>query len=121
MIDHIAIRVSDYEASKQLYTAMLAPLAYQMLIEHATSGAGFGQDMKPDFWLQTGESSGPIHVAFACGDRASVDAFYTAAIGAGAKNNGEPGSRPEYHPDYYGAFVIDLDGNNVEAVCHMPK
>jgi len=75
--------------------------------------------MQPIFWIQSGALSGPIHLAFASSDRATVDAFYREAMAAGAVDNGEPGLRPEYHPNYYGAFVSDFDGNNIEAVCHL--
>jgi catechol 2,3-dioxygenase-like lactoylglutathione lyase family enzyme len=121
MIDHIAITVANIENSKQFYTASLAPLGYSLLMEHGISGAGFGRDMKPDFWIQSGNPSGPINIAFSCPDRATVDTFYAAAVDAGASDNGKPGARPEYHPSYYGAFVIDPDGNNIEAVCHAPE
>jgi catechol 2,3-dioxygenase-like lactoylglutathione lyase family enzyme len=83
--------------------------------------AGFGRDGKPSFWLGTGaHPSGPAHIAFAAATRAEVDAFYKAAIAAGARDNGPPGIREHYHPSYYGAFVLDPDGNNIEAVCHTP-
>ena len=118
MIDHIGIKVSDMSISKVFYAAALAPLGYTLLMDHGISGAGFGQAMKPDFWLQPGTRSGPIHLAFAGDERAVVDAFYHAAIAAGAADNGKPGLRPEYHPNYYGAFVLDPDGNNLEVVCH---
>jgi catechol 2,3-dioxygenase-like lactoylglutathione lyase family enzyme len=119
MIDHIGIKVSDMSRSKAFYSAALAPLEYALLMEHGVSGAGFGRDMKPDFWLQSGPRSGPIHLAFASDERAVVDAFYRAAIAAGASDKGAPGVRPEYHPNYYGAFVLDPDGNNLEVVCHL--
>jgi len=120
MLDHIALKVSDYARSKRFYQEALAPLGYVLIMEHDISGSGFGRDGKPDFWIQSGEASGPIHVAFATSDRATVDEFHRAAVDAGAQDNGAPGPRTEYHPTYYGAFVIDPDGNNVEAVCHMP-
>jgi catechol 2,3-dioxygenase-like lactoylglutathione lyase family enzyme len=121
MIDHIALTVSDYERSRDFYKEVLAALGYELLMEHGISGAGFGRDGKPDFWIQAGEASGPIHVAFATADRAAVSDFHAAAVGAGAQGNGDPGLRPEYHPNYYGAFVLDPDGNNLEAVCHLPE
>ena len=121
MIDHIALKVSNYEVSRDFYREALAPLGYTILMEHDISGAGFGRDGKPDFWLQAGTSSGPIHVAFAASDRATVSAFHEAAMSAGGREHGAPGLRPEYHPTYYGAFVIDPDGNNVEADCHQPQ
>jgi catechol 2,3-dioxygenase-like lactoylglutathione lyase family enzyme len=121
MLDHIAITVSDYARSRAFYTDALAPLGYVLMMEHGISGAGFGRDGKPDFWIQSGTASGPIHVALAAPDRATVDQFYSAAVTAGAQDNGAPGLRPEYHPTYYGAFVIDPDGNNLEACCHQPE
>jgi catechol 2,3-dioxygenase-like lactoylglutathione lyase family enzyme len=121
MLDHIALTVSDYERSKIFYQSVLAPLGYELMMEHDISGSGFGRDGKPDFWIQPGNSSGLLHVAFSAADRATVDRFHSAAVEAGAQDNGAPGLRPEYHPTYYGAFVIDPDGNNVEAVCHSPE
>ena len=120
MLDHLALTVSDYEGSRRFYQSVLAPLGYALMMEHGISGAGFGRDGKPDFWIQPGDPSGPLHVAFSAADRATVDQFHSAAVEAGAQDNGSPGLRPEYHPTYYGAFVIDPDGNNVEAVCHSP-
>ena len=120
MLDHIALKASDYARSKRFYLEALAPLGYVLMIDHEISGSGFGRDGKPDFWIQPGEPSGPIHVAFSASDRATVDQFHSAAVAAGAPDNGPPGPRPEYHPAYYGAFVLDPDGNNVEAVCHQP-
>lgn len=121
MLDHIALTVSDYERSKNFCLKALAPLGYELLMEHDISGAGFGLNGKPDFWIQAGTASGPIHIAFASLDRATVDQFHHAAVEAGGKDNGAPGPRPEYHPGYYGAFVFDPDGNNVETVCHRPE
>ena len=121
MLDHIALSVSDYQRSRRFYTEALAPLGYMLMMEHGISGAGFGRDGKPDFWIQPGKASAPIHVAFSTADRATVDNFHTAALTAGATDNGAPGLRTEYHPTYYGAFVLDPDGNNVEAVCHTPE
>lgn len=126
MIDHIGFPVSDLARSRAFYEAALAPLGYRVLrtVSAADTGAeahvGFGVE-KPDFWLSTGRA-GPLrlHVAFAAADRAGVDAFYAAAIAAGAGDNGAPGLRPHYHPNYYGAFVLDPDGHNIEAVCHRP-
>jgi catechol 2,3-dioxygenase-like lactoylglutathione lyase family enzyme len=84
-------------------------------------GAGFGREGKPVFWVAEREPSGPVHIAFASPDRATVDAFHAAALAAGGRDNGPPGLRPHYHPSYYGAFVLDPDGNNVEAVCHRAE
>ncbi|MCC6556248.1 MAG: VOC family protein [Polyangiaceae bacterium] len=119
MIDHIGLSVRDIEASKRFYTAALAPLGYKLLMEFP-GGAGFGgPDGKPDFWIGTARSEtiGTAHVAFAA-DHPTVDAFHAAALAAGGKDNGAPGLRPEYHPAYYGAFVLDPDGHNIEAVSH---
>lgn len=120
MIDHISIRVADYDKSKRFYAQALAPLGYTLLMESA-SGAGFRKEFIPDFWIKPGEPSPGIHIAFASADRAAVDAFYHAAIAAGATDNGPPGLRAHYHPSYYGAFVRDPDGYNIEAVCHQPQ
>lgn len=114
-----AFGVSDYERSKRFYAMALAPLGYSLLMESA-SGAGFRKDFIPDFWIKQGSQSPSAHVAFSSPDRATVDAFYLAAIAAGATDNGPPGLRHDYHPSYYGAFVLDPDGYNIEAVCHKP-
>lgn len=119
MIDHVGIRVSDYESSKRFYAAALAPLGYTLLMEVA-SHAGFGRPGKPDFWIQPGDAGSAVHVALVSVDRAGVDAFHRAALAAGGRDNGAPGLRPHYHPHYYGAFVLDPDGHNIEAVCHQP-
>jgi len=120
MIDHVIITVSDFEASKAFYSRALAPLGYGVIMEFG-KGVGFGVGGKPDFWFHEVEAQKPpIHVAFASHDRPTVDAFYSAAIEAGGVDNGPPGLRPDYHPDYYGAFVFDPDGNNIETVCHKP-
>ena len=121
MIDHLGLRVSEYVKSKRFFESALAPLGYQVVMEFGGSVAGLGVEGKPDFWISQGEAGGPVHVAFASPDRATVDAFYQAALAAGGGDNGAPGLRPEYHPNYYGAFVLDPDGNNVEAVCHQPE
>jgi len=121
MLDHIGIRVSDYERSKRFFEAALEPLGYKLLFEHAISGAGFGRSSKPDFWIKRGQPSPSLHIAFASDDRATVDAFYKAAISANGRDNGGPGLRPEYHANYYGAFVHDPDGHNIEAVYHAGR
>lgn len=121
MIDHLSIKVADLAASKKFYLKALEPLGYGLLMEHEISGLGFGRDGKPNFWLTEGLSSGPIHVAFGCASHSIVDAFYSAAIEGGGTENGASGLRGEYHPTYYGAFVLDPDGNNVEAVCHFEQ
>jgi len=125
MIDHLGIAVSNFERSKQFYRAALAPINYALLAEFPasvtghTDVAGFGVAPKPDFWISRGAANKPpIHIAFRVSSRAIVDAFYKAAMAAGGADNGPPGVRPHYHPNYYGAFVLDPDGHNVEAVCH---
>jgi catechol 2,3-dioxygenase-like lactoylglutathione lyase family enzyme len=128
MLDHVGFPVSDYARSKAFYERALAPLGYALIMEvgaeHTESGspaAGFGANGKPDFWIGgEGGLAKQMHIAIAAKDRAMVDAFYQAALAAGAKDNGAPGLRPQYHPDYYGAFVLDPDGHNIEAVCHGP-
>jgi catechol 2,3-dioxygenase-like lactoylglutathione lyase family enzyme len=128
MLDHIGFPVADYERSKAFYLKALAPLGYSLIMEvdgeHTESkspAAGFGADGKPDFWIGgEGGLERALHIAIATKDRAAVDAFYQAALAAGGKDNGAPGLRPQYHPSYYGAFVLDPDGHNVEAVCHAP-
>lgn len=126
MLDHVGFTVQDFEKSKAFYLAALAPLGIRLMMEvsrEMTGGeahAGFGID-KPDFWIGEGKRKiSGVHVAFAAKDRATVDAFHAAALKAGAADNGPPGLRPHYHEHYYGAFVLDPDGNNVEAVCHRP-
>ena len=128
MIDHIGLHVSDIARATEFYLKALAPLDYGLVMQVSaedTCGApavGFGADQKPSLWIRQGEpKSGPMHVAFVAPNRAAVDAFYEAAIRAGGKDNGIPGLRPEYHANYYGAFVFDPDGNNAEAVCHLPE
>jgi len=123
MLDHIGLSVSDYSASKAFYLAALKPLNYGLIMEVTEVGpfAGFGEDGKPDFWIEQGVPAPKLHVALVAKDRATVDAFYKAAMAAGAKDNGAPGLRPIYHKHYYGAFVLDPDGHNIEAVCHLPE
>lgn len=132
MIDHLGISVSDYATSKQFYLQALAPLGVGIVmnVPKEVSGrpsdfTGFGYDQKPFFWIGQGAAahdvtSGGMHLCFTAKSRAEVDAFYKAAIAAGARDNGPPGIREHYHPNYYGAFVIDLNGVNLEAVCHKP-
>lgn len=128
MLDHIGLPVSDFERSKAFYAAVLDPLGIRLLLDMDLSDeggpagyAGFGSS-RPQFWIGTGKPfTGRLHVAFAATDRAQVRAFYEAALKAGAKDNGPPGLRPHYHANYYGAFVIDPDGHNVEAVSHLPE
>ena len=127
MIDHIGFPVSDYGRAKTFYTKALAPLGYGLVMEvmqqqTGAPAAGFGANGKPDFWIgDEGGMNKPLHVAIQAKDRATVEAFYKAAIAAGGRDNGAPGIRAHYHPDYYGAFVFDPDGHNIEAVCHVPE
>jgi catechol 2,3-dioxygenase-like lactoylglutathione lyase family enzyme len=127
MIDHTGLTVSDFERSREFYARALAPLGYAILKEltrEQTGGAGvagFGVSLGPDFWVMGGQPTTPrLHVAFRAEDRGLVDAFYEAAMAAGGRDNGPPGLRPQYHANYYGAFVLDPDGHNIEAVCHDP-
>ncbi|UDF34185.1 UNVERIFIED_ORG: VOC family protein [Shinella sp. XGS7] len=127
MIDHTGLVISDFERSKRFYSEALAPIGYAKLAEFPasitghTDVAGFGEPPKPDFWISRGTpNQPPIHIAFRVGSRALVEAFYQAAMAAGGRDNGAPGLRPHYHPHYYGAFVLDPDGHNIEAVCHEP-
>ena len=127
MIDHLSVVVSDYAKSKAFYLQALAPTGHSRLTElRATStgqeSAGFCHADGSDFWISQGDAiHPPIHVAFRVSSRAAVDAFYKAAIAAGGRDNGAPGLRPHYHANYYGAFVLDPDGHNIEAVCHEPE
>jgi len=125
MIDHMGVSVSDLDASKVIYRKALQPIGYELLLEvsaevsGARAYAGFGVPPKPDFWIGSGGANvPPIHVAFRVASRAQVDTFYRAALAAGGRDHGAPGLRPEYHANYYGAFVLDPDGHNIEAVCH---
>jgi catechol 2,3-dioxygenase-like lactoylglutathione lyase family enzyme len=127
LIDHITLVVSDYTRSKTFYEQALAALGVKPLMEFGEV-CGFGRDSKPDFWIGAGPASfhkpeqlrviTPTHVAFAARSRAEVEAFHAAALAAGGRDFGAPGIRPQYHPGYYGAFVLDPDGHNVEAVVH---
>jgi catechol 2,3-dioxygenase-like lactoylglutathione lyase family enzyme len=127
MFDHLGFKVRDFALSRSFYDEALAPLGYglQMDVTPEMSGggshAGYGPKGRPQFWIGDGEVKGDcMHVAFAAESRTAVDAFHRAALAAGGKDNGPPGIRAHYHPNYYGAFVFDPDGNNVEAVCHLP-
>lgn len=118
MIDHIGIEVRDYERAREFYRSALNPLNYVLTME-SDGLAGFGAAGKPDFWIHAGEKNTPhVHVAFQTESRETVKRFYDAALQAGGKDNGAPGLRPEYHPNYYAAFVLTPDGHNIEAVCH---
>ena len=122
MVDHVGYGVSDYQRSKMFFEQALAPLGITLLMEVQEAAAGFGKDGKPFFWLEMYRPSvTEVHVAFDADDRATVDAFHRAALEAGGTDNGAPGVREIYHPDYYGAYVLDPDGNNIEAVCHKPE
>lgn len=119
ILDHVGISVSNFERSKQFYEKALAPLGIKLIMDYSPHAAGFGRGDKPEFWLGTGKASmGGSHLAFVARNRQEVDAFYEAAMAAGATDNGKPGIREQYHPGYYGAFVLDADGHNVEAVVH---
>lgn len=121
IIDHIGFAVSDLEKSKAFYSQALAPLGITLIVE-VESWAGFGKGNRAEFWFGTrAEKPCPMHIAFTAESRAQVRAFYEAALAAGGKDNGAPGVREMYHPNYYGAFVLDPDGNNVEAVCHSAE
>jgi catechol 2,3-dioxygenase-like lactoylglutathione lyase family enzyme len=118
MIDHLKLFVSDLERSREFYEDALAPLGYRVMIDARPRQVGMGEE-RPDFWLEeTSGATTTAHVAFAAETVDLVDAFHAAALEAGARDNGAPGPRPQYHPTYYGAFVLDPEGNNVEAVCH---
>ena len=128
MIDHTGVTVSNFKASKAFYARALGSIGYGLLLELPASVtgdsdvAGFGVAPKLDFWIAGGDPNvPPIHVAFRVANRGLVDAFYEAAIAAGGRDNGRPGIRAHYHPNYYGAFVLDPDGHNIEAVCHEPE
>lgn len=129
MIDHIGLSVADYPGAKAFYDAVMPTLGASCVMAVTAAdtggtyeGAGYGRDGKPSFWIGTGgRTKGSLHIAFVAESRAAVDAFYAAAIAAGGSDNGPPGIRAHYHPNYYGAFVFDLDGHNIEAVCHKPE
>ncbi len=126
MIDHVGFPVSNYPRSKAFYLQALAPLGYALVMEvqqgeNDSPAAGFGANGKPDFWIGgEGGLNRPMHIAITAKDQAAVDAFHRAALATGGKDNGAPGLRPQYHPNYYAAFVFDPDGHNVEAVCYTP-
>lgn len=121
IIDHIGIAIADYDRSKQFYQTVLATLGIELVIE-VQGWAGFGKQDKAEFWFGPDEViQPPMHIAFAAANRKQVDDFYRAALNAGATDNGEPGVREIYHSNYYGAFVIDPDGHNIEAVCHRAE
>jgi catechol 2,3-dioxygenase-like lactoylglutathione lyase family enzyme len=120
MFDHVGLNVRDYARSRAFYEQALEPLGHGVVTAFDEwKAVGFGSGGKPSFWVAEREPHGTgTHVAFVCADRATVDAFHAAAVAAGGEDNGAPGIREHYHATYYGAFVLDPDGNNVEAVCH---
>jgi catechol 2,3-dioxygenase-like lactoylglutathione lyase family enzyme len=126
MLDHTGVGVSEFARSKTFYEKALGAIGYEVLRvltreQVGANVAGFGERGKPDFWINEGAPQRPhVHVAFRVPNRALVDAFYRAALAAGGKDNGPPGPRAHYHANYYGAFVLDPDGHNIEAVCHDP-
>jgi catechol 2,3-dioxygenase-like lactoylglutathione lyase family enzyme len=120
MIDHLGLLVSDLERSIAFYTKALAPLGYEVLMRFGPH-AGLGANKKADLWISSvATPTDKLHLAFRAPSRSVVKAFYEAALAAGGKDNGAPGVREMYHPEYYGAFVLDPDGHNIEAVCHEP-
>jgi len=131
MIDHVSSYTTDFPAAKKFYETVLSALGYELNMELVTTWdpefptrrlCAFGSGRKPTFWVaEVREAASPRHIAFVAPNRAAVDAFHMAALNIGARDNGPPGPRPVYHADYYGAFVFDPDGNNVEAVCHAPQ
>ncbi|MBK9136085.1 MAG: VOC family protein [Betaproteobacteria bacterium] len=121
MFDHVGFGVTHLAESKAFFVNALKPLGVSVAME-GPYGVGMGQNNKPSLWLfETQERPAHLHIAFAANSRADVDAFYRAALAAGGKDNGAPGLRPQYHANYYGAFVIGPDGHNIEAVCHKPE
>ena len=123
MFDHIAVAVSDFAKSKAFYTQALAPTGHSKVVEIMMDGgrkpgAGFCHEDGSDLWISQGEPTRPIHLAWRVASRAAVDAFHAAALAAGGRDNGAPGLRPQYPPNYYAAYVLDPDGHNIEAVCH---
>ena len=127
MLDHVSIGVKNLKKAQAFYDAVLKPLGYKCVWD-IEGASGYGQNpQEPRFWLAEPEKGKAArhapgaHVAFVATNRARVRAFHQAALEAGGKDNGQPGLRPQYHPNYYGAFVIDPDGHHVEAVCHLPK
>jgi catechol 2,3-dioxygenase-like lactoylglutathione lyase family enzyme len=127
IIDHTGLAASDFDRSLAFYSTALKPLGITLIVQFPADGpagqayAGFGREGKPDLWISPGGPTTPrIHLGFTANSRAEVDAFYDAALGAGGIDNGAPGVRAHYHPNYYGAYVLDPDGHNIEAVCHFP-
>jgi len=123
VIDHLGVGVRDYEESRAFYSRALAPLGFELVAETGADNraAGFGADGFDDFWIHEGRPLGRMHVAFAADNQEQVDAFHAAALEAGGRDNGPPGIRPEYSDAYYAAFVLDPNGNNIEAVFHADE
>jgi catechol 2,3-dioxygenase-like lactoylglutathione lyase family enzyme len=129
MIDHIGFAVSDIGRARNFYRAALGPLGIELMMEYGPemtqaggTAIGFGRDGNPFFWVGDNERVGEgTHVAFKAETRAQVDAFHAAALAAGGRDNGAPGPRPHYGPNYYAAFVLDPDGVNIEAVCYRSE
>ena len=124
ILDHVGLKVTDFDRSLALYQAALGTLGIKLLANFTIGKerhAGFG-DTRPTFWLSDGLTTrGTAHIAFRANSRAEVEAFHTVAVSMGGRDNGRPGLRAQYHPDYFGAFVLDPDGHNIEAVCHDPE
>ena len=127
IIDHIGLAAADFDRSLAFYSTALKPLGISLIVQFPDGGpagdaaAGFGRAGKPELWISRGGRVSPrIHIAFTANSRPEVDAFYEAARRAGGTDNGAPGVRAHYHPHYYGAYVLDPDGHNIEAVCHFP-
>lgn len=128
IVDHLGLQFGDYQRALRFYRQALAPLGISVVMQvtreetGSYEGAGFGRDGKPCFWIGAGERTAPgVHVAFLAANRAAVDRFFEAALAAGGVDNGAPGVRAHYHPTYYGAFVLDPEGHNIEAVCHAAE
>lgn len=117
MLDHVSLETKDFERAKEFYRAILKVLRFRVWVENSDY-IGFGDEIRPYFWLNRSDSRSDVHIAFSAENREAVDEFFRVAIAYGAKDDGAPGLRPEYHKDYYGAFVLDHEGNSVEAVCH---
>lgn len=120
MIDHVSVRVQDFQRLLAFYRDALAPIGYSVIMEYP-GAVGLGAQGKPDLWLmQTEQAVNPTHVALSSARRDFIDAFHAAGLAAGGTDNGPPGLRADYHPTYYAAYVRDPEGNNIEVVCHAP-
>jgi catechol 2,3-dioxygenase-like lactoylglutathione lyase family enzyme len=117
-VAHVAVNVSDWDGAKQFYEGLLGPLGYRVVYEEDGALAYFADADGLDFGIGRRDPVGGAHVAFECPDRDAVDRFYETALRVGGRDNGPPGLRPQYHASYYAAYVLDPDGNNIEAVCH---